>query len=119
MAICPHCNFSNTDGRTICKSCGKAFSEPPTAPAELQTLDRRRAVLQAEIARQVAAGWRVTTQTETTASFTKQGSANALITLLLLLCAILPGILYALLARPTLTLFVQVDDYGRVQRTGG
>lgn len=121
MFACPHCGFANADGRTICKSCGQAFSAPVAAAVELvlRDLDTRRAVLAREIASHTALGWRLTTQTDTTASFTQQGSANPLITILLLLCMILPGILYALLARPTLTLFIQVDEYGRVTRTQG
>lgn len=31
MITCPHCNFANTDGRTVCKSCGKALSDAPVA----------------------------------------------------------------------------------------
>lgn len=31
MIICPHCSFSNTEGRTICKSCGKAMGDAPVA----------------------------------------------------------------------------------------
>lgn len=120
MVPCPHCGFQNTIGRTICKSCGKSFSEPVVVVKLVaRSLDERRAILAREIAQHTAAGWRLTTQTDTTASFTQQGSANPLITILLLLVMILPGILYAVLARPTHTLFIEIDEYGRSIRTQG
>jgi len=91
------------------------------APVSAEPLDpaARTALLTAEIQRQVRAGWQVVAQTPTTAQLTRKGSANGLITLILLLCAILPGILYALLARPTETLYVAVDEYGAISRTTG
>lgn len=120
MIVCPHCGFQNADGRQTCKQCRKAFTEPvaaisvaPLAPAE------RQAVLQRAIVSYVGGGWTLIGQTETTATLTKKGAANGLITLLLLLLAILPGVLYALLARPTLTLYLQVDEFGKIVATQG
>ena len=82
-------------------------------------LESRKAKLQAEIQQQIRNGWTLVNQTDTTATFTRKGAANPLITLILLLCAILPGILYGMLARPTETLYVTVDEYGRGERTVG
>ena len=82
-------------------------------------LERRRDILARDLADGTAKGWTVTAQTDTTATLTRKGEANGLVTILLLFLGILPGVLYYLLARPTETIFVRVDEFGEVFRTRG
>lgn len=119
MVLCPHCGFRNIEGRRTCKSCGQDLAATVVTGTEPVGADRVRTILQDEIRRQIQIGWTLTGQTDNSATLTRKGSANGLITILLLLLAILPGILYALLARPTETLFIQVDAYGTITRTTG
>lgn len=119
MIPCPHCGVVNIAERKTCKVCHEDLHGSPSVSLTLLEESARAALLAGEIARQSRVGWLLTSQTATTAQFTRKGSANPLVTILLLLCMILPGVLYALLARPTETLFLQVDDYGRITRTMG
>jgi hypothetical protein len=110
---CPHCGAFVAPGRTRCKACDRSILEAPAPRADLTP----EAVLQRELQRQVVAGWTVTSQTATTAMLIRRGAANPLITLVLLLCGLLPGILYGVLARPTETLYLVVAPDGTIART--
>lgn len=112
---CPHCGARIAPGKIRCNACGK-LSTAPVDAAELLPPDQ---ALQREIQRQIAAGWLLTSQTVNSATFTRKGEANPLIAILLLLLAILPGVLYIMLARPTLTLYIVVGPDGTVTRTEG
>lgn len=121
MVACPSCGFPNADGRNICKSCRGDLRAPPPGRSDAPLDDAARAtILDAELRRQSGAGWRVTMRSAHSAQLVREVSAvNALVFLLLLCLAVLPGILYAVFAKRTETLFVQVDAYGRVVRSAG
>jgi hypothetical protein len=118
MMACPHCGFPNTVERTTCKSCRQDLrtetapvSETPLPPPELARL------LEAEIVRQQAAGWRLQTRTETTAQLVREVSnTNGCLLILLFCLAIIPGILYAVFAKRTSSLYLSIDAYGRINR---
>lgn len=114
--VCPHCGRPNAADRETCKGCGLSMTPPPTEPIGLEA---RRAVLNRALAASISRGWTLIAQTDTTATLTKKGDANGCMVLILLCLAILPGILYFLFARPVETIFIQVDEYGRVSRTMG
>lgn len=120
MQLCPHCGFQNADGRNICKQCSKGLNDPVT-PKTIEPIgsEQVRSILFEEIQRQVRSGWTLTGQTDATATFTRKGGTNGLIAIILLLCAILPGVLYILFGRKTETLFIQVDPRGTITRTIG
>jgi hypothetical protein len=110
MMACPHCGFPNTVDRTICKSCRQDLrteaapvSETPLPPTELARM------LEAEIVRQQAAGWRLQTRTETS-------NTNGCLLIFLLCLAIIPGILYAVFAKRTSSMYISIDAYGRINR---
>lgn len=86
----------------------------PTTPV---SLDARRTKLARAIEAEIARGWTITALSDTSAALTRRGPANGFIAIVLLLLAILPGVLYALLARPTYSLFLTVDEFGQGQRT--
>lgn len=118
MKPCPYCGFPNIEERSICKACKQDMrlevapvSTTPLPPAELSRL------LEAEIVRQQAAGWRLQTRTETTAQLVREVSnTNGCLLIILLCLAIIPGILYAAFAKRTSSLYITIDSYGRIQR---
>lgn len=81
------------------------------------TTTERKAILDAEVATQVQAGWRVASRTDTTAQLTRNTGPNLVIALLLLIIMILPGLLYLAFASGKRTLYLEVDVYGNIQRT--
>jgi hypothetical protein len=121
MIACPHCGFLNIEERTSCKSCGKDLhaQATPISSAPLE-INARTVILDEEIARQVGAGWRLQVRTETTAQLVRETSdVNGCIVILLFFLAIVPGILYMMLAKKTESMFIQIDPYGRILRTIG
>lgn len=114
---CPQCGFANIQERNICKQCGADMNVTEPASSETISLEERKELLEKVVSQQQRAGWRVTDRTETSAQLVKDKGANALVTIILLILFILPGILYALLYKGTETIFIEVDEYGRVKRT--
>ena len=142
MQRCHHCGASVADGRATCKGCGQPVSngtiydgtiydqdpfqtsDGPDAPLTRVSeaplsMEARRAILTREIHFNTANGWQLITQTDTTVTMTRKGQPDGCITLILLFIAILPGLLYYLLARPTETMVVTIGEYGEVFRTQG
>lgn len=119
--LCPHCGFTVTAGRTICKSCGKSILEPTvTKPASLSTeplsTEQRRAILQDELVKQATLGWRVVAQSDFTAQIEQETPINVLIALILLVLGLLPGILYILFGKGKRGMFLSIDEYGQITR---
>ena len=108
---CQHCQYNNDPKLTVCTRCGKSMDVLP--------IERRTTILEEQIAEGITKGWALVTKDATTATMTKRGQANGCMVLILLCLAILPGVLYYYLARPTETIFIRVDEYGEVFRTKG
>ncbi len=82
------------------------------------TVEARRIILDAEVAKQVTLGWRVTSRTDTTAQLVKDKGPDGCITIFLLLFFIVPGILYMILYKGSENLYLEVDEQGNIKRTG-
>lgn len=81
-------------------------------------LDARRAILDQEITRYVRKGYRVLSQTDTSAQLVRPKRFNLLLAVLLLVLMVLPFIVYLLMylaARDT-TVYLSVDAQGRITR---
>ena len=81
------------------------------------SIDERKAILDAEIARQVQSGWRLTSRTDIAAQMVADQGPNGCIAILLLLFFIVPGILYLLLYRGSKSLYIEIDENGEIRRT--
>lgn len=77
----------------------------------------RKAILDVEVSKQAQLGWKLSTRTDTSAQLTKNKGPNITIALLLLLIMILPGILYLIFAKGEVSLYLEVDEFGNIQRT--
>jgi TRAP-type mannitol/chloroaromatic compound transport system permease small subunit len=80
----------------------------------MATIEERKAILAREIVKYVDAGWRVTSQTDTTAQLTRDKRASCLVAILLAILFILPAVLYLLLYRGTENLFLEVNETGQI-----
>lgn len=79
--------------------------------------EERKKILEAEISKYVKTGWRVTTRTDTSAQLTRDKQASCGLALILALFLIVPAILYLLLYRGTESLYLEVDEQGKVNTT--
>jgi len=77
----------------------------------------RKKILDAEISKYVKLGWRVNSQTDTTAQLVRDKKASCGVAFILALFLIVPAVLYLLLYRGTENLYLEVDDQGKVSRT--
>lgn len=86
--------------------------------SEPMTTEMRRNVLEQEIQSYVRKGYRVLSQTDTSAQLVKPKKFNALLAILLLIMMVLPFIVYLLIymAAKDKTVYITVDPQGRVQR---
>lgn len=115
---CPRCGRLNSSARTTCKSCGASLNEPEVDVSAVPlSIEERKAILDAEIANQVKLGWRVASRTDTTAQLVADKKPDGCVAVLLLLFLLVPGILYLLLYRGSRSLYLEVNEQGRVLRT--
>lgn len=86
--------------------------------SEPMTAEMRRNVLEQEIQSYVRKGYRVMSQTDTSAQLIKPKKFNLLIAIILLICFVLPFIIYLLIymAARDKTVYITVDAQGRVTR---
>ncbi len=82
--------------------------------SEFVTLEYRGHRLTAAIARHTRDGWVASSQTETTAQLVKPSQKSGWVLLVLLMFGILSGILYAVWPASQDTMFLRVNEQGRV-----
>ena len=78
------------------------------------TIEERKGILAREIIEYVDQGWRVTSQTDTTAQLARDKRASCLVAFLLALLFILPAVLYLILYKGTENLFLEVNGDGQI-----
>lgn len=86
--------------------------------SEPMTTDMRRNILDKEIQSYVRKGYRVLSQTDTSAQLVKPKKFSFLLAVLLLILMVLPFIVYLLMymAAKDKTVYITVDPQGRVTR---
>ena len=120
---CKSCGKSIPQDSEICPYCNKRQSEPNVLTAATSStplaLDQRRLVLQQSVAHYSAHGYRVVSQTDTTAQMMRPKRFSfvaAVLWFFLFGIGLLVYIFYYLAKRDSL-LFVQVDEFGKVTAT--
>jgi hypothetical protein len=93
-----------------------ANSEGDTRAAADVPLGTRRAALQGQIAHYMKSGYRVMSQTDTTAQLVRPKKFSLLIFVILLICAVFPAIVYIAyyVSKKDKTVYVAVDEWGNV-----
>ena len=83
------------------------------------SIERRRDILQKEIGRYIRKGFRVVSQTDTSAQLVKPKRFSLLWAIIWLILAVLPFILYLLwyLSRKDQVVYLTVDTQGRISKS--
>ena len=78
------------------------------------SLEAQKNILQQAIESRVKQGYIVVSQTDTTAQLTKKKGFSCLLFTILFILGIIPGIIY-LLVRKDKSIYITVDEYGRIK----
>lgn len=115
--VCANCGLINHPERRTCKQCRADLDAPivraSDTPLEIAT---RKDLLDQEIRKHVVQGWAVVNRTETTAQLTMEHQVNGCLVLMLLAFGIVPGLIYLVMHKSRENLYLEVDEYGSVQR---
>jgi len=80
----------------------------------MKTIEERKLILEREIVANQQLGWSVRSQSDTYCQMYKTKGANGCLGIFLLLCFIVPGILYFIFYKSEKLLSLSVDEYGNV-----
>ena len=78
----------------------------------MKTLDERKAILEAEIVKQQRKGWQIVNRTDTTFQMTKEKKPDGCVTAILIILFVIPGILYLIFMKGTITVYVEITEDG-------
>ncbi len=81
------------------------------------SIEKRREILEQEIAKYVKEGWHVVSRTDKTSQLTRERGASCLVAFILAIFLIVPAVLYLLLYKKTEGLYIEVDRDGNVHIT--
>lgn len=81
----------------------------------MKTIEERKAILEAEVIKQQKKGWLIISKTDTTAQMTKEVPPEGCLTIILFLTFIIPGILYLILRKKRYTIYIEVNEEGKLK----
>jgi len=84
----------------------------------MKTLEERKAILEAEITKQLKKGWQIASRTDTTCQLTKEKRPDGCTTTILILLFVIPGILYLIFMKGTTTVYIEISENGDVKYSG-
>jgi hypothetical protein len=116
---CPQCGSEVRPGAKFCNHCGAPLAAGGVAARSGLSIQERKRILDQEVSKHVSNGWRVISQTDTTAQLTRQTPASCGLALLLAIFLIVPAILYLMLYHGTESLYIEVDEAGNIKATPG
>jgi len=84
----------------------------------MKTLEERKTILEYEIVKQQKKGWQLISRTDTTCQITREKRPDGCTTAILIVLFVIPGILYLIFMKGTITVYIEIDDEGEVKYTG-
>lgn len=81
----------------------------------MKTIEERKAILAAVIVKQQKNGWTVSNQTDTNCQMTKPKKPETCLVIILILLFVIPGLLYLIFIKGNMTVFIEVDEDGKVK----
>jgi excisionase family DNA binding protein len=84
----------------------------------MKKLEERNAILDAEIIKQQKKGWQVVSRTETNCQLMMNKRPETCLIVALLLLFIIPGIIYLVVSKKTTTVYIEVDEEGKIVYSG-
>jgi excisionase family DNA binding protein len=83
----------------------------------MKTIEERKAIIAAIIVKHQKSGWIVTNQTDTNCQLRQPKKPDTCLVVFLFLLCIIPGLLYLIFAKGDMTVFIEVNEEGKVKYT--
>lgn len=84
----------------------------------MKTFEERKAILEYEITKQQKKDWQIASRTDTTCQLTKEKKSETIVVVILILLFVIPGLLYLIFMKGTMTVYVEIDEEGEVKYSG-
>jgi excisionase family DNA binding protein len=84
----------------------------------MKTLEERKAILEYEITKQQKKGWQIASRTDTTCQLIKEKKPEIIVVVILFLLFVIPGLLYLILMKGSITVYVEINDEGEIKYSG-
>jgi excisionase family DNA binding protein len=84
----------------------------------MKTIDERKAILEAEIIKQQKKGWQIANRTDTTCQMVKEKKPETCLIVILFLLFVIPGLLYLILMKGNVTVYIEITEEGEVKYSG-
>jgi excisionase family DNA binding protein len=84
----------------------------------MKTIEERKSILEVEIIKQQKKGWQIASRTDTTCQLTKEKKPETVVVVILILLFVIPGILYLIFMKGTMTVYVEINEEGEVKYSG-
>jgi excisionase family DNA binding protein len=84
----------------------------------MKTFDERKTILDAEIIKQQKKGWQISNRTDMTCQLIKENKPEIIVVVILFLLFLIPGILYLILMKGTVTIYVEINEDGEIKYSG-
>jgi hypothetical protein len=84
----------------------------------MRTIEERKAILEAEIIKQQKKGWQIASRTDITCQLTKEKKPETVVVVILILLFVIPGILYLILMKGIITVYIEINEVGEALYSG-
>ena len=84
----------------------------------MKTFDERKAILDNEIIKQQKKGWQIANRTDLTCQFIIEKKPEIIVVVILFLLFVIPGLLYLILMKGSITVYVEINEEGEIKHSG-
>ena len=84
----------------------------------MKTLEERKTILEYEITKQQKKGWQIASRTDTTCQLIKEKKPETCLIVILFLLFVIPGLLYLILTKGNVTVYIEITEEGEVKYSG-
>ena len=84
----------------------------------MKTFDERKAILDNEIIKQQKKGWQIANRTDLTCQFIMEKKPEIIVVVILFLLFVIPGLLYLILMKGSITVYVEINEEGEIKYSG-
>jgi excisionase family DNA binding protein len=84
----------------------------------MKTFDERIAILDNEIIKQQKKGWQIANRTDLTCQLIMEKKPEIIVVVILFLLFVIPGLLYLILMKGSITVYVEINEEGEIKYSG-
>ena len=84
----------------------------------MKTFDERKAILDNEIIKQQKKGWQIANRTDLTCQLIMEKKPEIIVVVILFLLFVIPGLLYLILMKGSITVYVEINEEGEIKYSG-